>query len=212
MIRVCLADDHAIVREGVRRILAPEADIQVCGEARNGRETLEILRRSDCDVLVLDITMPAPSGVRLIRLLLREHPELAILILSMHGEDQYAVRTIRAGARGYLVKTATAPQLVSAIRRVAAGRMLLNTNLSQKLALNVLTHDGSEPHRRLSRQEYRVFFQLVNGRTVGEVASELGVSSRTVSTHKSRLLRKMELDSVAALVRYAIDHGLVEAG
>ncbi|MCP1675532.1 DNA-binding NarL/FixJ family response regulator [Natronocella acetinitrilica] len=212
MIRVCLADDHTIVRDGLKQILAEEPDIEVRGEAHDGEQTLALMDQVDCDVLVLDISMPPPSGVELIRLLLGSHPGLSILILSMHSENQYAVRSIRAGARGYLAKTSAAEQLVSAIRRVSSGQIFLNANLNQKLALNMLTDDDSEPHRMLSKREYHVFTLLVGGRTVSQIADELEVSSKTVSTHKTRILQKMGMDSVAALVRYAMEHDLIESG
>ncbi len=209
MIRVFLADDHTIVRDGLRQILAAETGMEVVGESWDGESTLDRLGRLECDVLVLDICMPQPNGVDLIRLLRQRHPALSVLVLSMHPERQYAVRCMRAGARGYLAKTIAAEQLVMGIRKVAAGEVFLNAELTQELALNMLTEEQKEPHTLLSRREMDVFMRLVRGLTVGQIADNLGVSVKTVSTHKARILQKMQMDSVAALVRYALEHGLL---
>lgn len=212
MIRVFLADDHTIVRDGLRQILAGQPDVCVVGEAGDGPSTLEALERTSCDVLVLDMAMPGLGGTELIRALHAAHPDLAMLVLSMHAEEDYAVRAIRAGARGYLPKTGAGGQLLGAIRQVAAGGLYLKQELAQDLALHLLLDDEPEPHTRLSPRERTVFDQLIIGRTVGQIADDLNVSVKTVSTHKARILEKMELGSVAALVRYAVDNGLLPPG
>ncbi|MCC5812562.1 MAG: response regulator transcription factor [Ectothiorhodospiraceae bacterium] len=209
MIRVFLADDHTIVRDGLKQILSGEPDMDVVGESWDGQSTMERLQREGCDVLVLDICMPRPNGVDLIRQLRQECPGVAVLVLSMHPERQYAVRCIRAGARGYLAKTIAAEQLVLAIRKVAVGEVFLNAEVTQELALNMLTEEQQEPHTLLSRREMDVFTRLVGGLTVGQIADQLELSVKTVSTHKARIMQKMQMSSVAALVYYAMEHGLL---
>ncbi len=209
MIRVFLADDHTIVREGLRELLSGVPDLRVVGEAADGPDTLQELGATACDVLVLDLSMPGLGGTELIRAVQEEYPGLPMLVLSMHAEQDYAVRALRAGAYGYLPKTAAVGQLVEAIRRVADGELFLNPELAQDLALHLLIDDELEPHTRLSPKERTVFELLVRGRSVSEIAETMQVSVKTVSTHKARVLEKMRLGSVAALVRYAVDNDLL---
>ncbi len=209
MIRVVLADDHTIVRDGLRQLLAAEEDMTVVAEAADGPSTLSVVEQTACDVLVLDLSMPHLGGTELIRAVRAARPELATLVLSMHAERDYAVRAVRAGALGYLPKTGAAGELREAIRCVAQGQLYLNPDLAQDLALHLLLDDAPEPHTRLSSRERAVFQELIAGRSVSEIAGQLQVSVKTVSTHKARILEKMELGSVAALVRYAVDNGLL---
>ena len=202
--RVLIADDHAIVREGLKRILEGQEGIEIAGEATNGHEVLERVRAGGFDLLLLDLSMPGKSGIELIRQVKDESPKLRVLVLTMHEEDQYAVRAIRAGASGYLTKESAPGQLVSAIRRLADGRLYISPNVAEQLALDVQPRGDEAPHKHLSDREFEVFQLLVAGRSVSEIAAQLHLSVKTVSTHKTRILQKMSASSVADLVRYAI--------
>jgi DNA-binding NarL/FixJ family response regulator len=211
MIRVLLADDHAIVRAGLRELLADTGDIVVAGEATDGRSVIERVRERDYDVAVLDLSMPGRNGIELIRQVRQEKPRLRILVLSMHSEQQYAVRALRAGACGYLTKDSAAEELVAAIRRVAGGGAYVSPETAQRLAL-----DAADPasdaaaHTRLSDREFQVFRMIAAGASVSEIAGRLSLSVKTVSTHKSRIMEKMDLANTAALIRYALDHQLLD--
>ena len=209
--RVFIADDHAIVREGLRRILAADSSFAVVGEAKNGHEVLSAVRTGDFDVLLLDLSMPSRSGVDLIRQVKAERPDLRILVLSMHDEQQYAVRAIRAGASGYLMKDTAAQQLVTAINRIAAGGMYITPAVAEALALGLQSPGEELAHKRLSDREYEILLLLAGGESVTKIGERLHLSVKTVSTHKTHILEKMNLGSLAELVRYAIAHNLVES-
>lgn len=209
MIRIVIADDHTLMREGLKRILEAAIDIQVVGEAIDGYETLSQARRTDFDLLLLDMSMPGKSGVELIRQVKEAVPKLPILVLTMHEEEQYAVRAIRAGARGYLTKETAGTQLVSAIRRVAAGRPYISTAVAEQLAMDAMPASDNQPHKELSNREFEVFSMLVIGKSITEIAEVLHLSVKTVSTHKTRILQKMGLNSLAELVQYAIAYRLL---
>lgn len=215
-VRVLIADDHTIVREGLRRILEGQDGIEVAGEAVNGHEVIERVRAGGFELLLLDLSMPGKSGIELIRQVRDEAPRLRILVLTMHEEDQYAVRSIRAGAQGYLTKESAPSQLVSAIRRLAEGRPYISANVAEQLAMDVMPGGGGEaedePHKHLSDREFEIFQLLVGGRSVSEIAGQLHLSVKTVSTHKTRILQKMRAQSVADLVKYAIRHRLAADG
>ena len=210
--RVLIADDHAIVREGLQRILAADAAFAVAGEAKDGPEVLAGVRAGGFDVLLLDLSMPGRSGIELIQQVKTERPELRILVLSMHGEQQYAVRAIRAGASGYLTKDAAPTQLVAALRKIAAGGLFITPAVAEALALG-LQAPGTEalPHKRLSDREYEVFLLLAGGRSVTAIAEQLHLSVKTVSTHKTHIHEKLGLGSLAELVRYAVTHKLLDS-
>ena len=210
MIRVLLADDHAIVRNGLKEILESTGDIIVVAEATNGHEALARVREIEVDVAVVDLSMPGRSGVELIKLMKAERPKLRLLVLSMHSEEQYAVRAVRAGAAGYLTKESAADELVAAIRRIAGGGAYISPETAERLVL--ASNSGAEgpPHTQLSNREYEVFRALVEGRSVTDIAATLNLSVKTISTHKSRILEKMALSSQADLVRYALRHNLVD--
>lgn len=210
MIRVLLADDHAIVRAGLREILADTGDIAVAGEATNGQEALARVRADDYDVAVLDMSMPGRSGLELIKLVKAEKPKLRILVLSMHSEQQYAVRAIRAGASGYLGKESAADELVAAIRRIAGGGAYVSPETAARLALDASGGSEAPAHARLSDREFQVFKLIANGAAVGEIARQLALSVKTVSTHKTRILEKMGFTSQAELIRYALEHKLLD--
>jgi DNA-binding NarL/FixJ family response regulator len=211
MTRVLLADDHSVVREGLKQILAKTEDLEVCGEAGNGFEVLERVRQDEYDVIVLDMSMPGRSGVELIRQLRTEKPKLPILVLTMHAEEQYAVRVFRAGASGYLTKESAPAQLVVAVRKVAAGERYVSPAVVERLAFDRNHAATSAPHTLLSDREFEVFRLLVAGTTISDIAVKLHLSVKTVSTHKTRLLDKMGMQSTAELVHYAIKHRLVDA-
>ena len=207
MIRVLLADDHKIVRDGLKRILAATADIEVAAEAADGDEVLRLVRAGDHDVAVLDMSMPGLSGPALIKRLKEEKPKLRVLVLSMHAERQYAARVLKAGASGYLNKDSAAEALVGAIRKIAAGGVQISEAAAAQL---IGTAQDESPHEKLSDREYEVLRHIVAGRTVTEIADALNLSVKTISTHKARILQKLNVGGTAELVRYAIEHGLAD--
>jgi DNA-binding NarL/FixJ family response regulator len=210
MIRVVIADDHQILREGLRQLLQAGGDLAVVGEAADGHAVIEQVRALEFDVLLLDMSMPGKSGIELIRQVKAEKPRLRILVLSMHEEHQYAVRAIRAGASGYLTKESATEQLVAAIRRVAGGGAFISAEVAERLALEAMPHTEGPRHSTLSDREYHVFRLLVSGRSVSDIAAELHLSAKTVSTHKARLMEKLGVDNNADLVHYAVRHRLID--
>lgn len=207
MIRLIIADDHAIVRHGLKQIFALISDITVVGEAGCGAELLDVLARTPCNILLLDMNMPGLSGVDLIKRVRTDYPELPIAVLSMHIEGQIASRALDAGAAGYLTKDNEPEILVGAIRKVASGGKFIDPVLIETLVFN---RQEGVPHEGLSARERQVFIMLASGRTVSEIASELCLSIKTVSTHKSRFMQKMHLQTQTDLVRYAIRNKLIE--
>ena len=213
MISILIADDHTIMREGLKRILENQDDFVVVGEATNGLEAIQWVqdwaKKGGFDVLLLDLSMPGKSGVDLIKQIKIEAPKLPILVLTMHEEEHYAVRTIRAGASGYLTKESAATLLVEAIRRVAAGRLYISPSVAEQLALNIMPRNDELPHQRLSDREFEVFQLLASGASVTEIAEKLHLSVKTVSTHKTRILQKMDANSLADIVKYAMTNNLL---
>ena len=209
MIRVVVADDHTLMREGLKRILEGAEDITVVGEAIDGFETLIQARRGDFDLLLLDMSMPGKSGVELIRQVKETAPKMPILVLTMHEEEQYAVRAIRAGARGYMTKESAGTQLLTAIRKVAAGRPYISMAVAEQLAIDAMPAHERLPHKDLSNREFEVFSMLVVGKSITEIADALHLSVKTVSTHKTRILQKMALTSLAEFVQYAVAYRLL---
>ena len=211
MTRILIADDHAIVREGLLRILQSAPGIEVAGEAVDGDEVMARVREGGFDLLLLDMSMPGKNGIELIKWAKAARPELAVLVLSMHQEEQYAVRAIRAGASGYVTKESASALLVAAIRKVADGGLYITAGVAEQLALTLRPPAADLPHQTLSDREYEVFGLLVNGGSVSDIAAQLHLSGKTVSTHKARILEKMGSDSVADLVRYAVAHKLIDS-
>jgi len=211
MIRVVIADDHQILREGLKQLLQAAGDLEVVGEAGDGFEVLDRVRRDEFDVLLLDMSMPGKSGVELIKQVKGEKPKLRILVLSMHEEHQYAVRAIRAGASGYLTKESAASQLVAAIRKVGGGGAYITPEVAERLAQDAMPHAEGPLHASLSDREFEVFHMLVDGVSVNEIAARLHLSAKTISTHKARLMEKLGVDSTADLVHYAVRHNLLDA-
>jgi len=210
MIRVVIADDHAIVRQGLRQILLAQSDLAVVGEAANYGEVMQQLRREPCDVLVLDIAMPGKNGIDTLKQVKQELPKLPVLILSMYPEDQYAVRALKAGAAGYLTKMTAADQLVYAIRQVTRGRKYITPELAQSLADSINSNHDVPAHELLSDREFQTLRLIASGRTLAQIGDELALSPKTVSVYRARLLAKLQLQSNAELTRYALEHGLVE--
>ncbi|MEC4721792.1 response regulator transcription factor [Noviherbaspirillum sp. CPCC 100848] len=210
-IRIIIADDHAIVREGLKQILADSADMVVSGDAENGADAVKLARQGDADVLLLDISMPDRSGIDVLKQIKKEVPRLAVLMLSMHREDQYAIRSLKAGAAGYLNKQSAPAELVDAIRQVASGRKYISAALAQELANQVGDENRAvPPHETLSDREYQTMIMIASGKTVSDIAGELSLSVKTISMYRSRLLQKMKLRHNAELTHYAIKNQLVE--
>jgi two-component system invasion response regulator UvrY len=210
MIKILIADDHAIVREGLKQIVAETADMVVADEATSGNEVFEKVWDNEYDVVILDISMPGRDGVDIVKQLKGQKPHLPILVLSMHPEEQYAVRVLRAGAAGYLTKESAPDDLITAIRRVSTGRKYVSSSLAEKLAFD-LERDTEKPlHETLSDREYQVMCMIASGKRVQEIAEELCLSVKTVSTYRSRILEKMNIKNNAELMHYAIKHGLVD--
>jgi DNA-binding NarL/FixJ family response regulator len=203
MIRVLICDDHSIVRDGLKRILASAPDMQVTGEAADGDQALALVKANDYDVVMLDMSMPGLSGIDLVKRLKLEKPKLRILVLSMHGESQYAARVLKAGAAGYLNKDSAAEALLGALRKIAAG----GVHIGEAAAASLLGQKDS-PHQALSDREFEVMRLLVEGLGPTEIGERLHLSVKTVSTHKTRILEKLGLKSTAELVRYALEHRL----
>ena len=210
MLRILIADDHPVFRRGLKELIQESPDMVVADEAANGREALVKARKGDFDVVLLDITMPFQNGVDVLSQLKREIPSLTVLMLSMHPEQQYAVRALRAGAAGYLTKESAPKELVTAIRKVSEGGKYVSASLAEHLAAIVQGDDEALPHETLSRREYQVMCLIASGKTVSEVAKELSLSAKTVSTYRVRVLKKMKMENSAELIRYAISNQLVE--
>lgn len=199
-----------MVRSGLKEILADTGDITVAGEATNAPEALAQVRAHEFDVAVLDMTMPGRSGIELIKQVKEARPKLRVLVLTMHKEEQYAVRALRAGAAGYLTKESAADQLVAAIRRIAAGGAYVSPETAERLALGAGRASDAPPHTLLSDREFQVFQMIAKGTAVGEIAKQLSLSVKTVSTHKTRIMEKMGLANQAELIRYALEHKLLD--
>jgi two-component system invasion response regulator UvrY len=210
MIKVLIADDHAVVRRGLRQILAETPDILVGGEARSTPEVRQLVREQRFDVVVLDLNMPGGSGLELLGELHRENPGARVLILTVYQENQYAVRAIKAGAAGFLTKESAPEKLIEAVRKIATGGRYISPELAETLASMVAGEAEGAPHERLSDREFEVFKMLASGRTVSQVASELALSVKTVSTHRTRILKKMDMKTNAELTHYAMRNRIVD--
>jgi DNA-binding NarL/FixJ family response regulator len=205
MIRVLIAEDHTLVREGIKQLLAMVDDIEVVGEASDGDALLAALREIACDVLLLDMTMPGPHGIEAIKRIAAQNAPPRILVLTMHNETQIASRALKAGASGFATKDSEPTMLLAAIRKVAAGRRYIDPALADRMVFELGMGDARPPHETLSEREYQIFELLVNGVSVTEIGEQLSISAKTVSTHKIRLLQKLNLTTTADLVRYALE-------
>ena len=207
---VLIADDHAIIRNGLRKMLQDTSDLVLAGEASTGHEALDRVRQRNWDVLVLDLSMPGRQGVDLIRQIRQERPRLPILVFSMHPEDHYAVRVIRAGANGYLSKECNADFIIPAIRKVAQGGMYISPTVAELLASDMSAQGATAPHLALSNREFEIFLRILHGTSLTAIADALCLSIKTVSTHKTHIMTKLGVSSQVEMVRYAIAHKLVE--
>lgn len=210
MIKILIADDHPIVRKGLKEIIEETPGMKVVDEASNGQEVLEKIFKKDINVVLLDISMPGRSGLDILRDIKRQKPKLVVLVLSMHPEEQYAVQALKEGASGYLTKESAPDELLTALRKVSSGGKYVSSSLAEKLAY-ALEKDGEKPpHETLSVREYEVMCMIASGKTVNEIARELFLSPKTISTYRARILEKMRVKNNAQLVRYAIKNRLVD--
>jgi two-component system invasion response regulator UvrY len=209
-IRVLIADDHAILRRGLRGIIEETDDLEVVGEAESSAETLQHLRTQPCEVVLLDISMPDRNGMDTLGIIKKEHPKIAVLMLSTHPENQYAVRALRGGASGYLTKQSAPAQLVNAIRQVATGKKYVTPAVAEELAKHVLNDSDRPPHEQLSNREYQTMCSIAGGKSVSEIADQLSLSVKTVSVYRARVLAKLGVTNNAAIAHYALKNNLVE--
>ena len=209
MIKILIADDHSIVREGLKQIVAESPEMAVRGEAVNGQQVLDLVHKTDYDLILLDIAMPGRGGIDILKQLKIEKPEIPVLILSMYPEDQYAVRAIKAGASGYLTKESAPEDLIGAIKKVARGGKFVSTELAEKLVENLGKDIEKPDHTMLSDREYQVMTMIASGKTVKEIADELSLSVKTISTNRTRALKKMGMKNNAEFTYYAIKQDLV---
>jgi len=207
---ILIADDHPLVRQGLKQLLAAEPDMLVVGEAKNAAETLELVRTVDWDVLILDYSMPGGNGLVVLKEIKRSFPRRPVLILSMHPEDAIAISVLRAGAAGYINKESASEELTVAIRKAVSGGKYVSASLAEKLALELEDGAQARPHESLSDREYRVMWMLASGKSITNIAEELFLSPNTISTYRIRILKKLKLEHNADLVRYAIKHRLME--
>jgi DNA-binding NarL/FixJ family response regulator len=210
MTRVLIADDHAMVRDGLRHILQSANGFEVAGEASDSITTIALIRKTPAQILVLDLSMPGRNGLELIKQIREEKPELRILVLTMHAEQQYAVRAFKAGASGYLTKESASAELVGALTKIASGGVYVSLAMAERFAQSLNEPADTLPHQRLSDREFDVFRRIAAGQTITEIAQALCVSSKTISTYKMRILEKMQMPHEAALVRYAMRHQLFD--
>lgn len=208
--KVLIADDHPVVRHGLKQILATDTDMTVVGEAKNGNEAMELARKLDWDVAVLDYSMPGRSGLELLSEIKREFPQRPVLVLSMHPEELHARRVLKAGGAGYMNKESAGEELAAAIRKVVTGGKYVSAALAERLAVELAPEAQKPPHETLSDREYRVMWMLASGKPINRIAKEMFLSPSTVSTYRVRILRKLGLGSNAELVQYAVKHQLIE--
>lgn len=209
MIKILIADDHPVVRRGLKQIVAEEPNMVVAGEAQNAKEVLELIRKQDWDVVMLDITMPDRSGLEVLKQLKKECPKLPVLVLSVHSEEQYAMRVLKSGAAGYMTKESAPEELVRAIRKVVTGGKYVSSSLAERLAFDL--ESGEKPlHETLSNREFQVMCMIASGKTVKEIADKLFLSVKTASTYRARILRKMKMKTNAELIYYAVKNRLVD--
>nr|WP_237712486.1 response regulator transcription factor [Pedosphaera parvula] len=209
-LRILIVDDHAIIRQGLKQILAGEFGLGVFGEANNGTEALEQIWKQSWDVVLLDITMPGKSGLDVLKQIVEAQPNMAVLVLSMHPEDQYAVRVLKTGAAGYITKNTASEEVVNAVKKVLAGGKYVSASLAENLATSLNTPMGKAPHEILSDREYQVMRLIALGKSVKEIAFDLSLSVKTISTYRTRIMEKMKFKTNADIIRYAVHERLVD--
>jgi two-component system, NarL family, invasion response regulator UvrY len=210
MIKILIVDDHTIFRQGLKRIVEDTPDIVIVGEAETAQEALNLLRKEYCDVMVLDLTLPDKSGLDVLKELRQERPKLPVLVLTMHSEDQYAVRVLKAGASGYLNKGSAPEELICAIKKVYRGGKYVSSHMAERLVSELDINNQKALHEKLSDREYQVLRLIGSGKTISEIAGILSLSVTTISTYRARILEKMEMKTSAELTRYAIENGLID--
>jgi two-component system invasion response regulator UvrY len=208
MIRVIAIDDHPVVRRGLKQIMAAEPDMQVVGEAENAREALCVIRQTACDAVVLDISLPDASGLDVLRQLKSEYPTLPVLIMSIHDEEQYALRVLKTGASGYLMKDSLPEELIRAIRKITSGGKYISPSIAERLA-SELVSPGKSPQEKLSDREFQIMCLIASGKSLKEIGEALCISGKTVSSYRARILEKMCMSSNSDLTRYALEHHLI---
>ena len=208
--RILIADDHPIFRAGLKEALAKERDVDFVGEADNGHKALELARKQRWDIVLLDVTMPGKGGLEVLQELRRERPKLPVLVLSAHPEDQLALRLLKAGAAGYLTKDKAPEVLLHAVRKILRGEKYVSESLAEKAVLNLVSETGKPLYETLSNREYQVMRMIASGRTIKEIGKELFLSARTISTYRTRVLEKMNMKTNSDLIRYALEHKLVD--
>ena len=210
MINILMVDDHLIVREGIKRIINDIPDIQITAEASNGNEAMELIMKNTYDIVLLDISMPILNGLQALKLIKKYNNKLPVLMLSMHSEEQYAMRSIKAGASGYMTKEVAAKELVSAIRKINDGRKYINKEVAELLATDLYHKDDKDPHENLSDREFEILKMIARGLTTKAIATELIISPKTVSTYRSRILEKLGLHNNSDIIHYVIDYSLTD--
>jgi DNA-binding NarL/FixJ family response regulator len=209
MLRVLIADDHPVVRQGVKQILAEELELEQFGEARNAKEVLDNVSRKKWDILILDINLPDMNGLEILRQLKKVHPDLPVLVLTVFDEDQIAIRVLKAGASGFVTKETMPNELIAAVKKIHSGGRYVSPSLAEKLVFNIYAEDEKPVHHRLSNREYQVICLIAAGKSVKQIAEELYLSIQTIRTYRTRILEKMEMSTDAELIHYAIQHGLI---
>lgn len=210
MIKLLIADDHAIFREGLKHILTECPGVDVAAEAKNGQEVLEKIRSDKYDIVLLDISMPGMSGLEVLKQLKIEKPKLPVLVLSMHPEEQYAIRALRAGASGYLTKESAPDELITAVRKISQGRKYITSSLAERLAFEMDTDSEKPLHDTLSDREFQVLRMIAAGKTITQIADNLSLSIKTISTYRTRIMEKMNMKTNAELMHYAINQGILD--
>lgn len=209
MLKILIADDHPVVRQGVKQILAEELQLKQFGEARNAREVLENVSKKKWDILILDINLPDMSGLEILRQLKKVHPDLPVLVLTVFDEDQIAIRVLKAGASGFVTKETMPNELIAAVKKIHSGGKYVSPSLAEKLVFNIYAEDEKPVHHKLSNREYQVICLIAAGKSVKQIADELYLSIQTIRTYRTRILEKMEMNTDAELIHYAIHHGLI---
>ena len=210
MINILIVDDHTIVREGIKRIINDVSDMSIRDEASSGKEALNLIKDNNYDLVLMDISMPILNGIQTLKIIQKEHKKLPVLMLSMHSEDQYAIRSMKAGASGYMTKETVSQDLVLAIRKITSGRKYITKEVAELLATDIYHNEDKEPHEILSDREFQILKLIGDGKTTSEIAQELIISPKTVSTYRSRILEKLNLKTNSDLIHYVIDYKLTD--